>query len=57
MTAIVANHLKGSVIRIPDESELEIVHLVIKDSNPVLNAIGVYLDVESRSNVEKVQSV
>ena len=57
MTAIVANHLKGSVIRIPDESELEIVHLVIKDSNPVLNVIGVYLDVESRSNVEKVQSV
>ena len=57
MTAIVANHLKGSVIRIPDESELEIVHLVIKDSNPVLNVIGVYLDVESRLNVEKVQSV
>ena len=57
MTAIVANHLKGSVLRIPDESELEIIHLVVKTSNPVLNVIGVYLDVESRSNAEKVQSV
>ena len=57
LTAIVANHLKGSVIRIADESELEIVHLVVKDSNPVLNVIGVYLDVESRSKVERVQSV
>ena len=58
MTAIVANHLKGSVMRIPDESELEIVHLVVKNSNPVLNVIGVYLDVESRTNnAEKVQSI
>ena len=57
ITAIVANHLKGSVLRIPDESDLEIVHLVVKTSNPVLNVIGVYLDVESRSNTEKVQAV
>ena len=32
MTAIVANHLKGSVMRIPDESELEIVAFLLYDN-------------------------
>ena len=45
-------------MRIPDESELEIIHLVVKTTNPCLNVIGVYLDVESRTNnVEKVQKI
>ena len=45
----VKNNLKGNVIRIPDENhDLEIVHIMIKDTNPALHIIGVYLDCESR---------
>ena len=42
--AVVSNAHKGDVIRIPEEDkDLEIVHLVIKSTNPVLHVIGVYI--------------
>ena len=49
----VKNHLKGSVIHVPDEdSKLEIVHLIIKQTTPVCNIFACYLDVE-RSDKDK----
>ena len=44
------NHLQGQVIRIPDEDEIELVHILIKTTTPMLNLIGVYLDCEGRDN-------
>ena len=52
----VKNHLKGNIIRIPDENkDLEIVHLMIKNTNPTLHIVGVYLDCESRVRVEDME--
>ena len=52
----VKNHLKGNIIRIPDENkDLEIVHLMIKNTNPALHIIGVYLDCESRVLVDDME--
>ena len=42
--------------RIPEE-ELEIVHLRFENTNPPLNIIGVYLEVESRQKVEEIKSL
>ena len=44
------NHLQGQIIRIPDEDEIELVHILIKTTTPMLNLIGVYLDCEGRDN-------
>ena len=53
----VKNHLKESVIRIPDEdSELEIVHLIIEQTTLVCNIFAYYLDVE-RSDKDKTSRV
>ena len=57
ISCIVSNRMKGNVIRIPDEDEsLEIVHLLINNTNPSLNVIAVYLDVESRSDKDTIES-
>ena len=44
------NYLQGQIIRIPDEDEIELVHILIKTTTPMLNLIGVYLDCEGREN-------
>ena len=44
------NYLQGQVIRIPDEDEIELIHILIKTTTPMLNVIGVYLDCERRDN-------
>ena len=47
----VSTHLSDSVLRIPDEDEeLEVIHLLLKNTIPNLNIIGCYLDVESRQD-------
>ena len=56
MTCVVSNRLKGSILRIPDNSGLELIHLINKDTTPQLNIIGIYLDVESRMNAEDIES-
>ena len=43
----VNNRFKGTAAKIPDEQfEDEIVHIVIKSVTPVINIIGVYLEIE-----------
>ena len=54
VTAICGNHMKGDLMRIPHEDSLEIVHLLLKSTNPMTHILGVYLDVESRTSVAKV---
>ena len=49
--------MKGSILRVPDSSEIEMIHLINKDSTPQLNIIGIYLDVESRQSVDELESV
>ena len=44
------NYLQGQIIRIPDEDEIELVHILVKSTTPMLNLIGVYLDCEGRDN-------
>ena len=51
---LVHNSLRQHVIRIPDESELECVHVRLNHTTPALNIIGLYLDVESRSTLDAV---
>ena len=52
------NHLRGHILRVPEEdNELERVHLIIKDTTPVCNVFGCYLDVESRAVQVKVSRV
>jgi hypothetical protein len=51
-------HLSGSVLRIPDEDvELEMIHILLKNTIPNLNVIGCYLDVESRQNNNTIERV
>ena len=57
VTILVHNSLKPHVIRIPDESELECVHIRLENSSPALNVIALYLDVESRSTVEQIDKI
>ena len=54
----VRNHLRGNILRVPDEDdELEVVHIIIKNTTPVCNVFGCYLDVESRSDQDKISRV
>ena len=39
----VCNQFQGKMLRIPDESEGEFVHLIFKDTIPQLHIIAVYL--------------
>ena len=52
---LVNNSIKKDVIRIPDESDLEIVHLKVSNTLPAVNIIGTYLNCESRSSVEDIK--
>ena len=52
---LVNNSIKKDVIRIPDESDLEIVHLRVSNTLPAVNIIGTYLNCESRSSVEDIK--
>ena len=56
ISILIKNELKENVKRIPEE-ELEIVHLRFENTNPPLNIIGVYLEVESRQKVEEIKSL
>ena len=54
----VRNHLRGHILRVPDEDEdLEMVHLIIKNTTPVCNMFGCYLDIESRAAQDKLSRV
>ena len=54
----VAAHLSNSVLRLPDvDEELEVIHVLVKCTNPNLNIIGCYLDVESRQDNSTIESV
>ena len=52
----VSNHLRGSVIRVPDESDIELIHLIVKNTTPVLHVFAVYLDVERGKNEETAKA-
>ena len=51
---LVHNSLRQHVIRVPDESQLECVHLRLNHTTPALNIIGLYLDVESRNTIDEL---
>ena len=52
------NHLRGHILRVPDEDdELEMAHLIIKNTTPVFNLFGCYIDVESRADQNKISRV
>ena len=52
------NHLRVHILRVPDEDdELEMVHLIIKNTSQVCNLFGCYLDVKSRADQDKVSRV
>ena len=54
----VRNHLRGHILRVPDEDkDLEMVHLIIKNTTPVCNLFACYLDVESRAIQDKTSKV
>ena len=54
----IRNHLKGHVLRVPDEDEdLEMVHLIIKNTTPVCNVFACYLDVESTGTTDDTSKV
>ena len=48
----VKNKYQDQVLRVPDESNLEIVHLIFRQANPPLNIIGTYLDGERGDSEE-----
>ena len=55
----VKNKFQDKVLRVPDESNLEIVHLIIRHANPPLHIIGTYLDGErgDREETTKICSL
>ena len=55
----VSNRYQGRVLRVPDESELELVHVIFKDTVPQLHILAVYLDVErgKPDDVSRVWSI
>ena len=54
----IRNHLRGHLLHVPDEDEdLEMVHLIIKNTTPVCNVFACYLDVESRATQDKTSKV
>ena len=56
VSIFVNNTIASRVIRIPDESELELVHIMIRGTNPVTNVIGIYLNVESRTTTGEISA-
>ena len=56
ISVYVSNTYQGRVVRVPDESEVEMVHILFKDTAPQLHVIGIYLDVE-RGDSDKVSRV
>ena len=56
ISVYVSNTYQGRVLRVPDESEVEMVHILFKDTAPQLHVIGLYLDVE-RGDPDKVSRV
>ena len=54
---LVNNSIRQHVIRIPDESELECVHIRLNHTTPALNIVGLYLDVESRTKIDDIDKV
>ena len=46
------NKYQDQVLRVPDESNLEIVHLIFRQANPPLHIIGTYLDGERGDSEE-----
>ena len=52
----VANHLKGSVIRVPDESSIEMIHLIVKHTTPAIHILASYLDVEKGDNKKTAET-
>ena len=41
----------------PDSTNIELIHLINKDTTPQINILGLYLDVETRQTVEEIESV
>ena len=54
VTAICSNHLKGKIMRIPHDDTIELVHLLIKNTEPRMHVLGIYLDVEARTATAKI---
>ena len=54
---LVHNSIRQHVMRIPDESDLECVHLRLNHTTPALNILGLYLDVESRTKIDDLDRV
>lgn len=54
---LVNNSISKHVLRIPDESQLETVHIRIGHTVPALNILGTYLPVEARLSVEQTDSI
>ena len=40
-----------------EDNKLDVVHIIIKNTTPVCNVFGCYLDVESRSDQDKISRV
>ena len=57
ITVLVRNEFKGHAMRVPHDGDLELVHIIIKNTTPKLHILGLYLDVEARLNNEKVEAV
>ena len=54
----VRNHLRGHILRVPDEDDkLEMVNLIIKNTTLVCRVFVCYLGMESRPVQDKVSSV
>ena len=54
----VRNHLRGNILRVPNEDdELEVVHIIIKNRTHFCNVFCCYIDVESRSDQDKISKV
>ena len=50
--------MRGHILRVPDEDkDLEMLHVIIKNTTPVCNVFARYLDVESRAIQDKTSKV
>ena len=54
---LVRNSMSKNVLRIPDESDLEVVHIRISNTVPAVNIIGTYLDVDSRKTRDEISNI
>ena len=57
VSILVHNSIRQHAMRIPDESELECVHIRLNHTTPALNIIGLYLDVESRMKIDDLDNI